>query len=162
MCKNIFCSYLSRIQYSSQGQTQSLSYGQGRTINASLNRPSAKCRNELQGQVSYSCWSCSLQKMALKMQIYLDSGPQGIFSVVSCKTGSGTRKVIGKYLIQNNLVQIRMLLERMLEFLKIHSWISKLLLDLRKDFHKQSLSFLIADFVELRGQSSDIWVPICP
>ena len=84
-------------------------------------------------------------KMALKMQIYLDSGPQGIFSVVSCKTGSGTRKVIGKYLIQNNLVQIRMLLERMLEFLKIHSWISKLHLDLRKDFHKQSLSFFIAD-----------------
>ena len=101
-------------------------------------------------------------KMALKMQIYLDSGPQGIFSVVSCKTGSGTRKVIGKYLIQNNLVQIRMLLERMLEFLKIHSWINKLQLDLRKDFHKQSLSFLMADFVELRGQFSDIWVPICP
>ena len=101
-------------------------------------------------------------KMALKMQIYLDSAPQGIFSVVSCNTGSGTRKVIGKYLIQNNLVQIRMLLERMLEFLKIHPWISKLHLDLRKDVHKQSLSFLIADFVELRGQSSDIWVPICP
>ena len=100
--------------------------------------------------------------MALKMQIYLDSGPQGIFSVVSCKTGSGTRKVIGKYLIQNNLVQIRMLLERMLEFLKTHSWINKLHLDLRKDFHKQSLSFLMADFVELRGQFSDIWVPICP
>ena len=101
-------------------------------------------------------------KMALKMQIYLDSGPQEIFSVVSCKTGSGTRKVIGKHLIQNNLVQIRMLLARMLKFLKLHSWISKLHLDLRKDFHKQSLLFLIADFFELRGQSSAIWVPIFP
>ena len=162
MCKNIFCSYLSRIQYGSQGQTQSLSYGQGRTINASLNRPSAKCRNELQEQVSYSCWSCSLQKWRWKCKSIWIQVPKEFSPSSLARQGSGTRKVIGKYLIQNNLVQIRMLLERMLEFLKIQSWISKLLLDLRKNFHKQSLAFLIADFVELRGQSSDIWVPICP